>query len=215
VILPGQQGVEVLLANYHAPQEACIENSLRALQRHQVRSVRLQRETFDAGLYFRLLAVARIGDLQRMTPFRSAANDARTAQLLTYPVLMAHDVAGYDEVLVGIDQQQHLEYARKLLRAYNRAYDASLAIPRATVVVGRVKDLRQPERKMSKSAPEGCLFLDDAPEDIRKKLRKAVANEEGLENLTFLYRAFVGEGVPASNEELKAHLAEALIARFC
>jgi hypothetical protein len=68
---------------------------------------------------------------------------------------------------------------------------------------------------MSKSAPEGCLFLDDAPEDIRRKLRKAVATEEGLESLTFLYRAFVGESAPASNEELKGRLAEALIARFC
>jgi tryptophanyl-tRNA synthetase len=212
VIEPGQEGVEVLVANYHAPQEADVEGSIRALRRYGVSHIRLQRDVFDAELYFRLLAVARVGELRRMTQFKSAGPSRQTAQLLTYPVLMAHDVAGYHEVLVGDDQRQHLEYARRLLRRYNTTYEASLVIPTTRVVVGRVKDLAEPERKMSKSSPEGCLFLDDPPDVIRRKLRRANTTEAGLENLRFLYREFVGPEPPAFNEELKTRLAESLIA---
>jgi hypothetical protein len=99
-------------------------------------------------------------------------------------------------------------------RRYNRTFQASLGIPRANIVVGRVKDLRDPEKKMSKSSPQGCLLLDDSPESIRQKLRKATAKEAGLDNRTFLYREFVGAEIPAANEELKTRLAEALIECF-
>lgn len=145
-----------------------------------------------------------------MTQFKSVENSNRTAHLLTYPVLMVHDVAGYQEVLVGEDQEQHLQFARKLLSKYNSLYDPYL-IPTANIVVGRIKDLREPNKKMSKSSPQGCLFLDDSSDEIRNKLRKATATEEGLENLRFLYREFVGVEIPQSNEQLKINLAESII----
>lgn len=211
VIRPGQEGVEVLVANYHAPEETNLENSVNLLKGFGVQKVRLQKEVFDAELYFKLLTLAKFGDLNRMTQFKSAQEDDRTGQLLTYPVLMAHDVAGYSEVIVGLDQKQHLEYARKLLRKYNSVYGTEYPIPVANIVVGRVKDLREPQKKMSKSSPQGCIFLDDYPEDIRQKLRKATADEEGLENLKFLFREFVKSEPPTSNQELKETLAETLI----
>lgn len=69
-------------------------------------------------------------------------------------------------------------------------------------------------KKMSKSSPKGCLFLDDSPDTIREKLRKAVADEKGYENLCYLYRFFVESEVPKSNLTLKEQLAEALISKF-
>lgn len=51
---------------------------------------------------------------------------------------MAHDVAGYDEVLVGEDQRQHLEYARRLLRRHNRVFGRDHKIPVEQIVVGRI-----------------------------------------------------------------------------
>ena len=203
----------MLVANYHAPEEQNTSQSVAALRRFGVQNIKLQKDVFDAELYFRLLTLAKMGDLGRMTQFKSCAEERRTAQLLTYPVLMAHDVAGYNEVIVGEDQHQHLQYARKLLHRCNRHFQTTYTIPVANIVIGRVKDLREPEKKMSKSSPAGCIFLDDAPDDIRLKLRKATATEAGLENLGFLYRHFVGGAVPERNQELKERLAEALVER--
>ena len=205
--------MEVLVANYHAPEEVNLEGSIETLKRFGVTRIRLQKDVFDAQLYFELLNLAKFGDLNRMTQFKSAEEDTRTGQLLTYPVLMAHDVAGFEEVIVGIDQEQHLQYARKLLRKYNYN-NRNMMIPKANIVVGRVKDLREPDKKMSKSSPQGCLFLDDAPDTIRQKIRRATANPEGLGNLHLLYREFVGGEVPERNEQLKNELAETLILTF-
>jgi tryptophanyl-tRNA synthetase len=202
-----QADVDVLVANYHAPTERA---NLEVLYNFGVKNVKLQKDVFNPELYFKLLQLAKIGDLNRMTQFKSAETSNRTAHLLTYPVLMVHDVAGYEEVMVGEDQEQHLQYARKLLHKYNSLYEPYI-IPTANIVVGRIKDLREPTKKMSKSTPQGCLFLDDSPEAIRSKLRKATATEEGMENLRFLYREFVGENIPESNEQLKSNLAEAII----
>lgn len=214
VIRPGQSGVDVLVANYHAPEETNTENSVNLLKAYGVQQIRIQEEVFNAELYFRLLTLAKIGDLHRMTQYKAAKENSRTAQLLTYPILMAHDVAGYSEVIVGEDQEQHLEYSRKLLKKHNSVFGSEYPIPTANVVVGRVRDLREPQKKMSKSSPQGCLFLDDSPEEIRQKLRKATADQDGLENLKFLYREFVKSEPPESNQTLKEHLAEALIMRL-
>lgn len=211
VIKPGQSGCDVLVANYHAPEETNLENSVNFLKKHGVQKIILQKEMFDAGLFFRLLTLAKMGDLNRMTQYKSADEDDRTGQLLSYPVLMAHDVAGYSEVVVGLDQEQHLQYARKLLRKHNSVFKTEFPIPMANIVVGRIRDLREPTKKMSKSSPQGCLFLDDTPDEIRHKLRKATADEEGLNNLKFLYGEFVKETPPESNQKLKENLADALI----
>jgi tryptophanyl-tRNA synthetase len=208
VIKPGQSGVTVLVANYHAP-DGNSEAAINCLKKFGVSNIVLQKDVFNPELYFRLLDLAKMSELGRMTQFKHNPL-VDTAHLLTYPVLMTHDVAGYCEVLVGEDQQQHLEFARKLLARYNGFYKADYPIPETNIVVGRIKDLRVPSVKMSKSSPQGCLFLDDSPDEIRKKLRRAVMDENGIENLKFLYGQFVQTEVPSSNQELKDNLAEAL-----
>lgn len=211
VIKPGRDGADVLIANYHAPEENGVEKSMETLEKYGVKKTKLQKDCFNPDLFFKLLCLAKVGDLSRMTQYKSSSDDERTAQLLTYPVLMTHDVAGYQEVVVGEDQEQHLEYARKLLNKYNKVYP-EVTIPVSKVVVGRIKDLRNPENKMSKSNPDGCLFLDDSPDEIRYKLKKATATPQGLNNLIFLYEEFVGGPIPQRNQELKERLAEKLIA---
>lgn len=52
-------------------------------------------------------------------------------------------------------------------------------------------DLRHPERKMSKSEPNSCLFLND--EDYEHKIMKAVTNPEGLANLINIYKTLDGD----------------------
>ena len=38
--------------------------------------------------------------------------------------------------------------------------------------------LTAPESKMSKSAPEGCVFLMEKPEDIQRKFKRAVTDSD-------------------------------------
>lgn len=216
VVLPARKhDATVLVADYHAPEAKDVEANLAVLARFGVTHVVRQKDVHDPALFFRLLVLAKDGDLRRMTQYKAAGEGDRTAHLLTYPVLMAADVAGYEAVYVGEDQAQHLEYARKLLRAHNRAHGTSYPVPEARVVAGRVMDLRDSSKKMSKSRPEGALFLDDSPADVRRKVRRAVTDEAGLANLTALYGHFVGGQVPTSNQELKELLAEALVAALC
>lgn len=215
MILPGQQDeVDVLIANYHAPREPMVEESIKVLQKFGVKNIVKQAEVFNPVLFFRLLDIAPIGELGRMTQFKSAPPKDQTAHLMMYPVLMVHDVAGYSEVMVGEDQRQHLQFARLLLKKYNRLFKEDLKIPEEKIVVGRIKDLQKSDNKMSKSSPKGCLFLDDSPDTIRQKLRKAVADEKGYENLCYLYSFFVGGEIPSSNLELKERLAEAIIEKL-
>lgn len=215
VIRPGQEECcDVLIANYHAPQESNLESNISLLQNFGVKSIVLQRDVFNPDLFFRLLSLSKIGDLGRMTQFKSCDDDLKTGHLMTYPVLMAHDVAGYSEVIVGLDQKQHLEYCKKLLKKYNFVYNGEYVMPNAKIVVGRIKDLRDPSKKMSKSSPEGCLFLDDSPENIRSKILKATMDDEGVKNIHFLYSEFVGKDFPESNQKLKENLIEALCSNF-
>ena len=61
--------------------------------------------------------------------------------------------------------------------------------------------LNDPTKKMSKSLPEGCLFLDDSPEEITNKIKKAVTdsgseikydpqNKPAVSNLLLIYKGF-------------------------
>ena len=209
-------GADVLVADHHAPDGAGTDAAIRTLTTFGVPAANVvrQREVFDAELYFRLMHLATAGDLGRMTQYQSAGEGDRTGHLLTYPVLMAHDVAGYHEVLVGDDQEQHLRFARKLLANCNAVHGTTYPLPVARTVGGRVRDLRDPSKKMSKSAPAGCLFLDDKPETIRKKVRKASVTPDGLANLRALHAEFVGGEPPAGNEALKTALSDGLIRAF-
>lgn len=199
VIKPAQEfDAVVLIADYHAPFSS--ENTRAEIYRTfsklgGVNDVLVQSEIFNAKLYFELLSLSYMGELERMTQFKSALENMRNAHLLTYPVLMAHDVFGYNEVLIGADQKQHLEFAQTLIHRYNNKMGTAIPIPLANTIGGRVMSLDNPTKKMSKSAPNGCLFLDDTADTIRQKIGKAVSSVDGLNNLLEIYNRLGGETV--------------------
>lgn len=212
-----ESGATVLIAEFHAPDAAynTVDNLVKTLARFGVSNVKYQSDDFCAELYFRLLHLARVGELERMTQFMTS-EDRNNAHLLTYPVLMAYDVFNYDEVFVGDDQTQHLNYARDLLERYNRVYGGSVSLPMARPVGGRVMSLQDPERKMSKSDPKGCLFLDDGPETVRAKVKAAVMTAQGRANCIDLYRHLGGvEDISEMNSEFKPVLADLIIKTIC
>lgn len=208
-IRPALAGANILIATYHAPftTKETVDSVLFTLSRFGVMNVVRQEIAFDAPLYFRLLALTYPGELNRMTQFRTS--DDKTAHLFVYPVLMVHDVAGYDEVIVGEDQTQHLNFARDLLARYNKTFKEDVRIPVANPCGGRVMSLTDPTSKMSKSEPSGCLFLDDTREEASRKIRKAVTTDAGRANLYALYQELGGnELLPEMNSTLKEILTE-------
>lgn len=147
-------------------------------------------------------ALVPVGELERMTQFKdkSAAGTANvTAALLNYPTLMAADILLYKPAIVpvGDDQAQHLEISRYIARRFNRKYGDVFPEPKPLYTdAPRVMSLTDPERKMSKSEPSGCLFLTDSPELIREKIKKAVTAtaaggemSPGVKNLFVMLKA--------------------------
>ena len=182
-----------------------------------------------------LECTATYGELRRMTQFKDKGGEqeAVRAGLLTYPVLMAADILLYDaeRVPVGDDQRQHLELTRDVAARFNNRYGRTFVVPEAAVpkVGARVMDLQDPTRKMSKSvsSPLGTVLVLDSPEEIDRKVRKAVTDIEtevrydpvakpGVSNLLELLSASTGEDPAAlatryvNYGQLKADVAEAL-----
>ncbi|HEX5616774.1 MAG TPA: tryptophan--tRNA ligase [Solirubrobacteraceae bacterium] len=132
-----------------------------------------------------LSSVTPLGELNRMHQFRdksAAQRELVSAGLLYYPVLQAADVLAYKahEVPVGEDQREHLELMRDTAERFNRRFGELLVVPehRIPTVGARVRDLQEPERKMSTtgSTEAGTVYVLDQPEDIRRKFKRAVAD---------------------------------------
>ncbi|MEK7195588.1 MAG: tryptophan--tRNA ligase [Patescibacteria group bacterium] len=127
--------------------------------------------------------------------------------LFTYPTLMAADILLYDAkyVPVGDDQLQHLELTRTLARKFNARFGKTFVESQPILTkIPRVMSLINPTRKMSKSEPEGCLFVDDSPEEIKRKIARATTDsgseikhdekkKPGISNLLEIYSALSGK----------------------
>ena len=164
-----------------------------------------------AELSWVLGCYTQFGELSRMTQFKDKAKkhaDNITAGLFTYPVLMAADILLYqsDLVPVGDDQRQHVELCRNIATRFNNWFPDTFTLPEAFVpkMGARIMSLGQPENKMSKSEPDGCVFLMDKPEDIMRKFKRAVTdcetavrydpeNKPGISNLLTIYCAATGK----------------------
>ena len=174
-----------------------------------------------AELSWVLGCYTQFGELSRMTQFKDKARkhaDNVTAGLFTYPVLMAADILLYqaDLVPVGDDQRQHVELCRDIANRFNNYFPDTFTIPEAFVpkMGARVMSLGQPENKMSKSEPDGCVFLMDKPEDIMRKFKRAVTdcetavrydleNKPGISNLLTIYCAATGKTMAEAEAEFE------------
>ncbi|NNN07886.1 MAG: tryptophan--tRNA ligase [Acidimicrobiaceae bacterium] len=192
---------------------------------------------YHAQMNWLLECVATYGELSRMTQFKEKASrqEGYRVGLLTYPVLMAGDILLYSaqQVPVGDDQRQHLELTREIAERFNNRYGEVFTVPVGVQpkASARVMDLQEPTRKMSKSlaSPLGLIYLNDTPQEIDKKIKKAVTDTDnevrfdweskpGLSNLLEMYSSFSGESpeVVAGRYDrygdLKRDLAELVIA---
>lgn len=149
-----------------------------------------------------------MGELSRMTQFKDKASkhaDNINAGLFTYPTLMASDILLYqaDLVPVGIDQQQHLELTRDIAIRFNNIYGDVFTIPEVYLgkTAKKIMNLQEPLKKMSKSDENenSCVYLLDRPDNIMRKFKRAVTDNEatvrytdeqpGIRNLIEIYSA--------------------------
>ena len=128
-----------------------------------------------------------MGEMSRMTQFKDKSQkhaDNINVGLFAYPVLMASDILLYqtDIVPVGVDQKQHVEICRDIAQRFNAVYGDVFTIPEPYIrkTSAKIMSLSEPTRKMSKSDPEDTyIAILDKPDDIRRKLKRAVTDSDG------------------------------------
>jgi tryptophanyl-tRNA synthetase len=176
-----------------------------------------------------LSACTAVGELNRMHQFRDksvAQRELVSAGLLFYPVLQAADVLAYraGEVPVGEDQREHLELMRDVATRFNARFGELLVVPehRVPQVAARVRDLQEPERKMSTTGgnEQGTVYVLDEPDAIARKFKRAVTDsgeeivrgedKPGISNLIEVDAAVRG----ISPEQVEREFAEARYGDF-
>jgi tryptophanyl-tRNA synthetase len=185
-----------------------------------------------------LACQSRMGELERMTQFKDKSKgkgEQVGVGIFIYPVLMAADILLYqsDLVPVGKDQKQHLELTRDLAIRFNRDFGETFRVPEPFIPEfgANIRSLQDPSKKMSKSddAEAAAIYLMDSPENIRKKIRRAVTDSgtkvdfdperPAIHNLLTIYKLLSGktqEECVANFEgkgygQFKAELAETVI----
>jgi tryptophanyl-tRNA synthetase len=169
-----------------------------------------------------LSSVTPLGELNRMHQFRdksAAQRELVSAGLLFYPVLMAADVLAYraHEVPVGEDQREHVELMRRAAERFNARFGEVLVVPelRMPEVGARVRDLQEPERKMSTTGgtAQGTVYVLDEPDAILRKFKRAVtdsgteivrgADKAGVTNLIEILAAVRDVSPETVEEEMR------------
>jgi len=138
--------------------------------------------------------------------------------ILLYPVLMAADILVYnaDLVPVGEDQRQHLELTRDLAEKFNKKFGKIFKIPEiyTPLETAKIMSLSNPNKKMSKSEPEGCLEIFEKEKVIKEKILKAITDSEnyikydplnkpGISNLMTIYKYLTKKSYSEIEEEFK------------
>lgn len=164
------------------------------LVNENVHIYRQSRVSAHSELCWILNCTATMGEMNRMTQYKekSEGKSSCNVGIFDYPVLMAADILLYDAdyVPLGEDQFQHIELTRNLAERFNHKYGETFVIPAPTKeqveFMGvakpiRVRDLQNPEKKMSKStaAENSKIMLDDAPEKAAKKIMSATTDSLG------------------------------------
>ena len=141
-----------------------------------------------------LNCVATMGETSRMIQYKekSKGQESCNVGIFDYPILMAADILLYDAsyIPLGEDQFQHIELTRNLAMRFNHKYGEIFTVPVSTaeqvkfmgVSEGiRIRDLLNPEKKMSKSteAENSKIMLDDEPEKAAKKIMSATTDSYG------------------------------------
>ena len=176
------------------------ENTIRTIKYYLAagleinENVHIYRQSYvpaHSELCWILNCVATMGELSRMIQYKEKSDGKASANvgIFDYPVLMAADILLYDATYVplGEDQFQHIELTRDIATRFNHKFGEIFVIPAATKeqveFMGvanpiRIRDLQNPEKKMSKStaSENSKIMLDDEPLKASKKIMSATTD---------------------------------------
>ena len=179
------------------------ENTIRSLKYYlaaglnaneNVHIYRQSRVPAHSELCWILNCVATMGELNRMTQYKEKGEGKTSVNvgIFDYPVLMAADILLYDAnfIPLGEDQFQHIELTRNLAMRFNNKFGEIFTVPEKTADqvkfmeltdAIRIRDLLNPEKKMSKStaAENSKIMLNDEPEKAAKKIMSATTDSLG------------------------------------
>ncbi|XP_076646751.1 tryptophanyl-tRNA synthetase, mitochondrial [Halictus rubicundus] len=131
--------------------------------------------------------------------------------LYIYPVLQAADILLYKATHVpcGQDQIQHIELAQELATSFNNKFGNTFCVPHSLISKDpsqRIKSLRDPLKKMSKSStsPKGTINILDEPHIVLERIKKAITDftsevtyepdeRPGIANLITIHSMFTGK----------------------
>ncbi|MFH0906792.1 MAG: tryptophan--tRNA ligase [bacterium] len=154
-----------------------------------------------------LNTITPVAELERMTQFKDKANQFKqniNMGLFDYPVLMSADILLYNTNLVpvGQDQKQHIELTRTIAKKFNNQFGKTLVVPEPLIqkTAAKIMSLSDPLKKMSKTMPQGCLYMSDSPAVIHEKIKTAVTDsgkeieyspkKPAIANLMTIYHSF-------------------------
>lgn len=140
--------------------------------------------------------------LMRAHAFKDAEAKGREVSVGTfnYPVLMASDILLYDpdQVPVGADQKQHVEYARDIAGKFNNAFGETFKLPEELIMKDVATVPGTDGQKMSKSYNNTIpLFASD---DEIEKCVMSIVTDSGSDVPTNVYAI---HKLLKSEEELK------------
>ncbi|MBO7664483.1 tryptophan--tRNA ligase [Candidatus Saccharibacteria bacterium] len=179
------------------------ENAIRTVKNYLAagleinENVHLYRQSYvpaHSELCWILNCVATMGETSRMIQFKekSKGQESCNVGIFDYPILMAADILLYDATYIplGEDQFQHIELTRNIAMRFNNRFGEIFTVPAKTADQVkfmkadegiRIRDLLNPEKKMSKStaAENSKIMLDDDPAKAAKKIMSATTDSLG------------------------------------
>ncbi|XP_074044669.1 tryptophan--tRNA ligase, mitochondrial [Macrotis lagotis] len=128
-----------------------------------------------------LIRMSQLQNLPQWKTKNASLKQEGSVGLFTYPILQAADILLYKSthVPVGEDQVTHMELVRDVAQRFNKKYGEFFPVPKSLLTsMKKVKSLRDPSTKMSKSDPDrlATIGITDSPEEIVMKFRKAVTD---------------------------------------
>ena len=204
----GDHHVNIFVADLHtiiAEQDGALQDNLVMLIKMYLaaglkvnENVHIYRQSYvpaTSEMTWILNCVATMGELGRMIQYKEKGKgeDSCNVGIFDYPVLMATDILLFDSnyIPVGQDQFQHIELTRDIAQRVNHRFGKDIfTIPEKTSVQAtfmgtddgiRIRDLVNPEKKMSKSAKSANskIMMTDDPKAAAKKIMSATTDSFG------------------------------------
>jgi tyrosyl-tRNA synthetase len=146
-------------------------------------------ELIENGSYWeKVLRIAKNSSLARvrrsMTIMGRKEDEADAdSSMFIYPSMQAADIFELDVDIAygGLDQRKAHMLARDAAEKLGWKKPIALHTPLLAGLTGSGNRMDMVDAKMSKSDPDSCIYLHDAPDDIKRKIKKAYCVEGEVE----------------------------------